>query len=74
LGQSKSGPAGTKALNQAIERIWLVNQPRISAWGLAVGSKVLWLRNDYDKAPERDSDGRIVVDPVTGKPTCAGFM
>ncbi|WP_204323919.1 hypothetical protein, partial [Stenotrophomonas maltophilia] len=39
LGQSKSGPAGTKALNQAIERIWLVNQPRISDWGLAVGSK-----------------------------------
>lgn len=41
---------------------------------LCVGSKVLWLKNDYKKAPKKDARGRMVVDPVTGEPTYIGFM
>lgn len=41
---------------------------------VAVGSKVLWLRNDYSKAPQLDQDGNPVIDQSTGEPACAGFM
>ena len=70
----KNGPDGSKTVNEAIEREWMAHQERIPGWGLSVGSKVLWLRNDYDKAPVVAEDGTQGVDPETGRPVFAGFM
>ena len=69
----KNGPSGFREMNAAIEAEWMAHQPRIHVWGLSVGSKIAWLRNDYSKAPLRDMQGEPVVDPATGKPVCAGF-
>lgn len=69
----KNGPHGLREVNAVIEAEWMSRQPRIHAWGLSVGSKVAWLRNDYSKAPVRDVRGEPVMDPVTGKPVCTGF-
>lgn len=74
LCPTRHGPAGSQALNREIERAYMARQPRIHDWGLAVGSKVLWLKNDYGKAPLRDADGTVLVDPLTGEPSCQGFM
>ncbi|MDR6903854.1 ATP-dependent RecD-like DNA helicase [Rhizobium miluonense] len=46
----------------------------LAALLLAPGSKVMWLKNDYSKAPQLDADGKPLVDKVTGDPICAGFM
>lgn len=43
-------------------------------WGLSVGSKIMWLKNDYTKAPQTDASGNPRVDDKTGKPICLGFM
>lgn len=51
LTQVKNGPAGSKELNRAIEVEYMGKQPEIEDWGLSVGSKVMWLKNDYSKAP-----------------------
>ncbi|MEO3430146.1 AAA family ATPase [Pelagibius sp. CAU 1746] len=74
LCPTKSGPAGSKVLNRAIEHHYMAHQPRIQDWGLSVGSKVIWLRNDYGKGPLKDANGRPMVDPKTGDPIHAGFM
>lgn len=68
------GPAGSKVLNQQIERIYMSRQVPIHNWGLAVGSKLLWLKNDYHKSPVKDSDGQQIVDGLTGQPSYQGFM
>lgn len=70
----KNGPNGTKAINEAVESEWMVHQPRISDWGLSIGSKIMWLRNDYSKAPVKDDEGEAVINPVTGEQVCTGFM
>ncbi|ANL33910.1 hypothetical protein [Rhizobium phaseoli] len=49
-------------------------QANVEDWGLSVGSKIMWLKNDYSKAPQLDAEGKPVVDKVTGDPICAGFM
>lgn len=74
LAQTRLGPAGSKNLNQIIEREYMAHQRPIDGWGLSVGSKVLWLKNDYEKAPRRDSAGKLSMDPETGKQSYAGFM
>ena len=74
LTQVKNGPAGSKELNRAIEVEYMANQANVEDWGLSVGSKIMWLKNDYLKAPQLDPDGKPVVDKVTGDPICAGFM
>ncbi|WP_026187694.1 AAA family ATPase [Ensifer sp. BR816] len=74
LTQVKNGPAGSKDLNRAIEAEYMVRQPKIEDWGLSVGSKVIWLRNDYSKAPQFDAAGNPVTDQATGEPICSGFM
>lgn len=74
LTQVKNGPSGSKELNRAIEVEYMVSQPKIEDWGLSVGSKVMWLRNDYSKAPRLDAVGNPVVDKATGEPICSGFM
>lgn len=74
LTQRKNGPAGAKALNQCIEAEYMARQARIRDWGLSAGSKVLWLKNDYRKAPLRDRAGNVVLDPLTNEPTYSGFM
>lgn len=70
----KNGPGGIKAINETIEAEWMVHQPRIANWGLSIGSKVMWLRNDYTKAPVKDAQGNSVTNPATGEPVCVGFM
>ena len=74
LCATKNGASGTKALNREIEDRYTSRQERASGWGLAVGSKVLWLKNDYEKAPIRDSDGRIKIDSTTGRQEAFGLM
>lgn len=74
LCPTKNGPAGSKALNRKIESYYMVHQPQVHDWGLSVGSKITWLRNDYEKAPLKDEEGQQIVDPMTGKPLCTGFM
>ncbi|MDX0488527.1 AAA family ATPase [Sinorhizobium medicae] len=74
LTQVKNGPAGSKELNRAIEAEYMGKQPNVEDWGLSVGSKIIWLKNDYSKAPQLDAEGKPVVDKVTGDPICAGFM
>lgn len=70
----KRGPDGYRALNDEIERRWMVHQPRVGQMGVSLGSKLLWLKNDYSKAPFRDAEGDPVLDAATGEPVCAGFM
>lgn len=74
LTQVKNGPAGSKELNRAIEAEYMARQAHVEDWGLSVGSKIMWLKNDYTKAPQLDAEGKPVVDKVTGDPICAGFM
>ncbi|WP_245445378.1 ATP-dependent DNA helicase [Agrobacterium rosae] len=74
LTQVKNGPAGSKELNRAIETEYMARQANVEDWGLSVGSKIMWLKNDYSKAPELDTEGKPVVDKLTGDPICAGFM
>ncbi|CAN7357967.1 AAA family ATPase [Neorhizobium tomejilense] len=74
LTQVKNGPAGSKELNRAIEIEYMGKQPNVEDWGLSVGSKIMWLKNDYSKAPQVDADGKSVLDKVTGDPICTGFM
>lgn len=52
----------------------MARQPKIENWGLSVGSKVMWLRNDYTKAPQIDQAGNPVIDKAAGAPLCSGFM
>lgn len=49
-------------------------QPNVEDWGLSVGSKIMWLKNDYSKAPQLDAEGKPVALSTTGDPICAGFM
>ncbi len=70
----KNGTGGIKAINESVGAEWMVHQPLIAKWGLSVGSKVMWLRNDYTKAPIKGEDGNPVINPATGEPVCAGFM
>lgn len=74
LTQVKNGPAGSKELNRAIEAEYMGKQPNVEDWGLSVGSKIMWLKNDYSKGPQLDAEGKPVVDKVTGEPIWAGFM
>jgi exodeoxyribonuclease V alpha subunit len=74
LTQTKNGPAGAKELNQRIEAEYMARQARIRDWGLSVGSKVLWLKNDYRKAPLRDRSGNVIINALTSEPTYSGFM
>ncbi|WP_018240390.1 AAA family ATPase [Ensifer sp. BR816] len=74
LTQVKNGPAGSKDLNRAIEAEYMARQPKIEDWGLSVGSRIMWLRNDYSKAPRLDAAGNPQADTATGEPICSGFM
>ena len=74
LTQVKNGSAGSKELNHAIKVEYMGKQLKVEHWGLSVGSKVMWLKNDYSKAPQLDAEGKPLVDKVTGDPICAGFM
>ncbi|RWX20060.1 DUF2075 domain-containing protein [Rhizobium hidalgonense] len=74
LTQVKNGAAGSKELNRAIEIEYMAKQANVEDWGLSVGSKVMWLKNDYTKAPQFDAEGKPVLDKVTADPIRAGFM
>lgn len=69
----KNGPGGSKVLNEAVEREWMACQEPVPGWGLSVGSKVMWLHNDYGKSPLRGANGEQLLDPVRGEPMFAGF-
>lgn len=69
-----NGAAGTKAMNSRIDDVYVSRQQRAKGWALSVGSKVIWLKNDYRKAPVREEDGSVKLDPKTGEPRFAGLM
>ncbi|WEK44299.1 MAG: AAA family ATPase [Candidatus Sphingomonas colombiensis] len=48
LGMTIHGPAGVRAISDAVERRWLHGQPQIPMWGFAEGSKILWTKNSYN--------------------------
>jgi exodeoxyribonuclease V alpha subunit len=73
LSATKRGPGGSASLNEEIERIYMANQPKIDGWGLSIGSKVIWLRNDYKKAPMIGADGQPLRDSM-GEVVYSGFM
>ncbi|HEX6705322.1 MAG TPA: AAA family ATPase [Albitalea sp.] len=74
LCATKHGAVGTKALNAAVEDAYMSRQVHAPGWGMSVGSKILWLKNDYQKAPLRTADGSIQLDPKSGDPVFAGLM
>lgn len=74
LCQTTNGPAGTRMINQAVETEYMTYQRPIADWGIHCGSKLIWLKNDYEKGPLRKPDGTHRTDPDTGKPLYAGFM
>lgn len=74
LCQTTNGPAGTRMINQAVETEYMAHQRPIADWGIHCGSKLIWLKNDYEKGPLRKPDGTQRTDPDTGKPLYAGFM
>lgn len=41
-------------------------QPDVEDWGLSVGSKIMWLKNDSTKFPYLDAEGKPAIDKVTG--------
>jgi exodeoxyribonuclease V alpha subunit len=49
LCATRNGPAGTRALNEEIERRHSLQRLRTSRWGLSVGSKVIWVVNDHHR-------------------------
>ena len=58
----RGGPSGAKALSDEVEYRWMANQATILDWGLRVGSKVLWVKNDYERPTGRtDDEGSEVV-------------
>ncbi|NYZ13377.1 AAA family ATPase [Azospirillum sp. RWY-5-1] len=73
LCATKAGEGGLVALNRTIEVQYMAHQPKVADWGLSVGSKVLWLKNAYTKAPVLDRDGNQVLGEE-GKPLFHGFM
>ncbi|MFS2038254.1 AAA family ATPase [Agrobacterium tumefaciens] len=74
LCQTTNGPSGTRMINQAVETEYMTHQRPIADWGIHCGSKLIWLKNDYEKGPLRKPDGTHRTDPDTGKPLYAGFM
>lgn len=62
LAPTRHGPAGAKTLSDEIERRWLAHAPRLGDLGLSVGSKILWIKNDYDRPSGRkNADGEEVT-------------
>ena len=57
LCPTRWGPSGGKALSEGIEARWMAEQPRIRNWGLGVGSRMLWVKNDYDRPTGRTGAG-----------------
>lgn len=74
LCQTTNGPSGTRMINQAVETEYMAHQRPIADWGIHCGSKLIWLKNDYEKGPLKKPDGTHRADPDTGKPLYAGFM
>jgi exodeoxyribonuclease V alpha subunit len=63
LCPTKEGPSGIKQLNGAIENHYMARQPKIQDnWGLSIGSKILWLKNNYKKGPLLDQGGNPIKD------------
>ncbi len=53
LAMTRHGPAGAAELSDVVERRWLTSQEAIHDWGFRVGSKLLWVRNSYDRPTGR---------------------
>jgi exodeoxyribonuclease V alpha subunit len=74
LAAMKRGECGFSELSAMVERRYMVHQRQIANWGVHVGSRLLWLKNDYNKAPRLDADGGVASDPTSGLPIMDGFM
>ena len=74
LCPTKEGPSGSKQLNGVIEHHYMAGQPKIhDNWGLSIGSKILWLKNNYRKGPLLNQVGTPIKDR-DGNPTYQGVM
>lgn len=74
LCPTKEGPSGSKQLNSIIEHHYMARQPKIhDNWGLSIGSKILWLKNNYKKGPVLDLVGGPIKDR-DGNQIYQGFM
>ncbi|MDI7923103.1 ATP-dependent DNA helicase [Ferirhizobium litorale] len=73
LCPTNSGDAGARTLSRDIEREYMVHQQPIESWGIRVGSRLMWLKNDCHKAPLLDG-GKPIHDPRTGEPKFSGFF
>jgi exodeoxyribonuclease V alpha subunit len=55
---TRTGRAGAKEISAAIEHRWMADQRSVHGWGVSIGSKLLWLQNDYNRESGRhDDDG-----------------
>jgi exodeoxyribonuclease V alpha subunit len=52
LCATRRGPTGTQALNTEVERRHLPKSGRALAWGLSVGSRILWTTNDHQRGTQ----------------------
>jgi len=60
LCPTRLGPSGARALAEEVERRWMAGQAPVRNWGLGVGSKILWTKNDYAR-PTGHGDGEEAV-------------
>ncbi|WP_312607892.1 ATP-dependent DNA helicase [Agrobacterium pusense] len=72
--QTNGGPAGARDLSRDIEREYMIRQRPILDWGFHEGSRLIWMKNDYRKAPVVDAKGKAVIDPLVGEPQYKGFF
>ena len=49
LCATRRGPTGTKALSEEVERRHLPKSGLAQAWGISVGSRILWTTNDHQR-------------------------
>ncbi len=80
LGATKHGVSGVDAISDAIESSWMAGMEPIKDWGLAVGSKILWTKNDYGRRVSTLEPSDHTVDIMNGslgiiqRPTRDGAM
>ena len=73
MAATRAGTAGVDALNDAADAMATPLQPDMPGWGLRLGSRVVWLKNDYGKGPLLRPDGTASLNS-DGSPRYRGFM
>ncbi len=67
LGATLKGPHGTEETATAIERRWMAHRPPVHNWGVAIGSRILWTKNVYERAVGADvGEDKPTIDIMNG--------